>query len=95
VVLDLRLPGLDGETVARELYRNGFRPPVLILSAGTRDELSAAARRLQAYATLSKPFDLPDLVAKLRQGLDLGVSQEGPRRIPVRPPNPEQMEGTG
>ncbi|MFY7866766.1 response regulator [Roseateles sp.] len=65
-VLDLGLPGADGMTVLRAWRSAGAKLPVLLLTA--RDELSDRVAGLNAGADdyLVKPFDLPELIARLR-----------------------------
>jgi CheY-like chemotaxis protein len=62
ITLDLELPGVDGHTVLRRLeHDEPDRPlPVVIVSAST-DALSGEELGLVAE-TLTKPFDLFDLV---------------------------------
>lgn len=65
-VLDLGLPRRDGMEVLRHWRSRGARLPVLILTA--RDELGDRVEGLDSGADdyLVKPFDLPELVARLR-----------------------------
>ncbi|MBI5257072.1 MAG: response regulator transcription factor [Burkholderiales bacterium] len=65
-VLDLGLPRRDGMEVLRHWRNRGARLPVLLLTA--RDELSDRVQGLNAGADdyLTKPFDLAELVARLR-----------------------------
>jgi two-component system OmpR family response regulator len=65
-VLDLGLPRRDGMEVLRHWRSRGARLPVLLLTA--RDELSDRVQGLNAGADdyLAKPFDVPELVARLR-----------------------------
>mgnify|MGYP000497040176 CR=1 FL=1 len=65
-VLDLGLPRRDGMEVLRHWRSQGSRLPVLLLTA--RDELSDRLQGLNGGADdyLTKPFDLPELVARLR-----------------------------
>jgi two-component system OmpR family response regulator len=65
IVLDLMLPGLNGWEILREL-RKTRKTPVLILTA--RDTLPDRVKGLDAGADdyLSKPFELPELQARLR-----------------------------
>jgi two-component system, OmpR family, copper resistance phosphate regulon response regulator CusR len=66
VVLDLMLPLKDGHTVCRELRAGGFRRPILMLTA--RDAVDDRVAGLDAGADdyLTKPFDLKELLARLR-----------------------------
>src|SRR3954447_9835448 len=65
IVLDLMLPGMNGWDLLREL-RKTKATPVLILSA--RDTLPDRVKGLDAGADdyLTKPFELPELQARLR-----------------------------
>ncbi|PYO40768.1 MAG: DNA-binding response regulator [Gemmatimonadetes bacterium] len=65
VVLDVMLPGRDGFSVVEELRRRGVFTPVLLLTA--KDELDARVRGLEGGADdyLTKPFDLPELIARV------------------------------
>lgn len=65
-VLDLGLPKRDGLSVLRELRQRGEHLPVLILTA--RDSSADKIAGLDAGADdyLTKPFDLPELQARLR-----------------------------
>ena len=66
VVLDLGLPTLDGTEVLRAVRAGGDPIPVLILSArdATRDRI--AGLDLGADDYLVKPFELDELLARLR-----------------------------
>ena len=65
LVLDVMLPGLDGWTVLDRLRRSK-RTPVLMLTA--RDHPQDRVRGLDTGADdyLVKPFDLPELLARVR-----------------------------
>ncbi len=66
VILDLGLPSLDGIEVLRRIRARGDDVPVLILTAS--GEVPDRVRGLNAGADdyLPKPFDLHELVARLR-----------------------------
>ena len=66
VILDLSLPGLDGLGVLRALRARNTATPVLILTA--RGELDDRIRGLDLGADdyMTKPFDLPELEARVR-----------------------------
>jgi len=65
-VLDLGLPKRDGLSVLNDLRQRGNQLPVLILTA--RDSSADKIAGLDAGADdyLTKPFDLPELQARLR-----------------------------
>jgi two-component system, OmpR family, response regulator len=65
MVLDVMLPGRDGFSVVSELRQRGVTTPVLLLTA--RDELESRVRGLEGGADdyLTKPFDLPELLARV------------------------------
>jgi DNA-binding response OmpR family regulator len=78
VLLDLRLPSLDGLEVCRRL-RAETRAPILILTA--RDTLDDRVRGLDAGADdyLVKPFALEELMARVRAALRRArLREEGP-----------------
>jgi two-component system response regulator MprA len=66
VVLDVLMPDIDGLEVCRRLRHVGDRVPVLMLTA--RDAVSDRVEGLEAGADdyLVKPFDLDELIARLR-----------------------------
>lgn len=65
-VLDLGLPGMDGLALTQRLREQGHSMPVLILTA--RDALNDRVRGLDMGADdyMIKPFELPELLARLR-----------------------------
>jgi two-component system OmpR family response regulator len=77
VILDLGLPKLDGFEVLRRMRRRGSRVPVLVLTA--RDALEDRVKGLDLGADdyLAKPFDLPELEARLRALIRRGQSGGG------------------
>lgn len=69
ILLDLRLPDMNGVEVVKELQENLPEvPPVIILSADPPQSLKEAARSVGATA-LRKPFEFDDLVQAIRRAL--------------------------
>ena len=66
VVLDVSMPIVDGLTVCKVLRADGNRVPILMLTA--RDEVGDRIAGLDAGADdyLPKPFELDELLARLR-----------------------------
>ncbi|MEO7319920.1 MAG: response regulator transcription factor [Chthoniobacteraceae bacterium] len=64
-IVDLMLPGLDGLTLIEKLRTAGVKTPVIVLSAkrATGDKVACLRRGADDY--LAKPFDLPELIARV------------------------------
>lgn len=77
LILDLGLPKLDGFEVLRRLRHRGSKVPVLVLTA--RDALDDRVKGLDLGADdyLTKPFDLPELEARVRALIRRGYSGGG------------------
>jgi two-component system response regulator QseB len=78
LVLDIGLPGRDGLTVLRELRAHGSKLPVLLMTA--RDAVSDRVAGLDAGADdyLVKPFDLDELLARVRALLRRAAGRANP-----------------
>ncbi|MCF8570482.1 response regulator transcription factor [Gordonia sp. HY002] len=77
-VLDRDIPGPSGDTVARHIIASGSGMPILMLTAADRLDDKASGFELGADDYLTKPFDLKELVLRLRA--------LGRRRVHSRPP---------
>jgi two-component system response regulator MprA len=77
VLLDVMMPRLDGLTACRRLRGSGNRVPVLMLTA--RDAVGDRVSGLDAGADdyLVKPFELDELLARVRALLRRGSFQSG------------------
>ena len=65
-IIDIGLPGMDGMALTQRLHKNAPAMPVLILTA--RDALDDCVQGLDMGADdyMIKPFELPELLARLR-----------------------------
>ena len=65
-IIDIGLPGMNGLTLTQRLRKDGHAMPVLILTA--RDALTDRVQGLDIGADdyMVKPFELPELLARLR-----------------------------
>jgi DNA-binding response OmpR family regulator len=65
VILDILLPGMDGERILANLRRSGANTPVIMLTA--RDASRDKIRNLNTGADdyLTKPFEIDELVARI------------------------------
>ncbi len=66
VILDLMLPGLNGYDICRRLRRAGGQMPVLMLSARSLPEDRMRGFEVGADQYLTKPFDLDELLTRVK-----------------------------
>jgi two-component system KDP operon response regulator KdpE len=68
ILLDLGLPDIDGLEVARTIRRSA-RTPIIVLSARGQEHDKVSALDLGADDYLTKPFGVPELLARIRVAL--------------------------
>lgn len=66
IILDIRLPVKDGWQVCRELRNGGLQVPILMLTASGAYQDRVKGLDLGADDYLVKPFDLDELLARVR-----------------------------
>ena len=71
VMLDLRLPGADGIDTLRAARKQGFRGPVIVMTAYGEIKTAVAAMRLGAHDYITKPFDMDELRLTIESSLRL------------------------
>jgi FixJ family two-component response regulator len=70
LVLDVRLPGVSGLEVQRELATAGVRIPIIFISGHGDIPMTVKAMKLGAVEFLTKPFRDQDLLDAIHQALD-------------------------
>jgi len=65
VVLDLKMPGMDGLTTLKEIKKLGLFTQTLILTGHGSIDSALEAIKLGAYDYLTKPCEIDELVAKI------------------------------
>ena len=65
VLLDLKMPGMDGISVLRELRQRNVLVPILLLTAYATVPTAVEATKLGATDYLRKPFDLEDVLMRI------------------------------
>jgi len=76
IILDLGLPGRDGFSVIQDIRKHSLTP-ILVLSARGDVEGKVRALELGADDYVTKPFDMIELLARLRAALRHGLQARG------------------
>lgn len=66
LVLDLMLPGLDGLEICRQVRQMPHYQPIIMISAKSAEIQRVLGLELGADDYLSKPFSVPELIARIR-----------------------------
>ncbi|MDM8214746.1 response regulator [Desulfovibrio piger] len=66
IVLDLRMPGMDGFEVLRNVKKSNPQVQVIILTGHGGDAEEQTAYRMGAYNFLKKPMDIDELLGSIR-----------------------------
>jgi DNA-binding NtrC family response regulator len=70
VLTDLRLPGLSGLDLVRQLHAAQPRLPIILTTAFGTTETAIEAMKFGAYEYLLKPFEIPQLIELVAQAAD-------------------------
>ena len=86
IVLDLMLPGMSGYAVCETIRERGLSIPILMLSARTLTEDRTRGFNVGANQYMSKPFDLDELISRIKNLLSLAPGrQAAARRVKPQP----------
>lgn len=67
IISDIRMPGVTGLEILEGLNQHEDFPPFILITAFGDAETHAEAERFGALAMFDKPFDIDDLIAKVRK----------------------------
>jgi YesN/AraC family two-component response regulator len=92
VLLDLRMPAMEGEEVLRRLSSTRIRPPVIVISVVRQTETVVECMKLGAADYLTKPWERDELRATILRNLRpvkaapgvLLVSDDAAALVPVQ-----------
>ena len=70
VVLDMRLPGMNGFEVFKAIHKMDPKLPVIIMTAYGTTEIAIEATKMGAFDYVLKPFDIPDMLATIKQAIE-------------------------
>jgi len=72
VILDIRLPGMNGLKVYQAIRDIDSKLPVIIMTAYGTTETAIEATKLGAFDYILKPFDIPQMLKVITQALAAG-----------------------
>lgn len=73
VISDIRMPGVFGLSVAEGVRDDPDFPPTILITAFGDEETHEAARQCGVAAMFDKPFEISDLLAKVREVAPCGT----------------------
>lgn len=85
IILDLMLPGMSGYTVCESIRDAGMSIPILMLSARTLAEDRTRGFDVGANQYMSKPFDLDELLSRVKNLLQTNGRKPPASAPPTRP----------
>src|SRR5258705_1527908 len=65
ILCDVKLPGLSGLDLVRELHTAKPRLPIILMTAHGTTDMAIEATKVGAFDYLLKPFNMPDLLELL------------------------------
>ncbi len=71
LILDVRMPEVDGLELQRQLAARGSRLPIIMLTGHGDVPMAVQALRAGALDFIPKPFDSKALLARIREAIDL------------------------
>jgi len=68
IVADIRMPGMNGVETVQSIYENlgDKNTPVIFITGYADEEIRKKAKALKPVAYIYKPFDISDLVDKIK-----------------------------
>lgn len=81
VIVDLRLPGMDGLETFKEINKIEARLPVIIMTAYGAADTAIEGAKLGAYDYILKPFEMPEMLDLINKALETGRIARSPVRF--------------
>lgn len=75
MVLDLKMPGMDGISTLKEVRKLQFKTQTLVLTGHGAINTALEAMKLGAYDYLTKPCDIDELIEKLEGAREKAESE--------------------
>ena len=78
VILDMRLPGMNGFETFKTIHKTEPKLPVIIMTAFGTTETAIEATKMGAFDYILKPFDIPEILVVIKQALEASRFMRSP-----------------
>ena len=93
IISDIRMPGIDGLELLKEIHSKHADIPVIITTAHSDLDSAVAAYQGGAFEYLPKPFDLDELVDVARRAISFSREQKSTVQAAVASPMVQEIIG--
>lgn len=85
VILDMRLPGMNGMETFKEIRKIDTKLPVIIVTAYGTTDIAIEATKMGAYDYVLKPFEVPEMLTLIGQAIEAGYFMRSPVAVDASP----------
>jgi len=87
VILDIRLPGMNGLETFQAIHALEPKLPVIIMTAYGTTETAIEATKMGAFDYILKPFEIPDMLRVIAKAIEAGRFMRSPVEMDITPEN--------
>jgi len=92
VIMDIRMPGMNGLEALQQIHTIEPKLPVIIMTAYGTTETAIEATKLGAFDYILKPFDIPDTLELIEKALKAGHFMRSKIEINTEPNSMNQIK---
>ncbi|SDU15319.1 sigma-54-dependent transcriptional regulator [Desulfobacula phenolica] len=85
VILDMRLPGINGMETFKQIKKIDSKLPVIIVTAYGTTQIAIEATKMGAYDYVLKPFDVPEMLNLIELAIEAGYFMRSPVEVDAVP----------
>lgn len=92
VIMDVRMPGMDGLEALQAMRDVDERLPVIIMTAFSTTQTAIEATKLGAFDYIVKPFEVPEVLELIRKAVEAGRRMRAQVRLTAEPSHDHDAE---
>ncbi len=85
VILDMRLPGINGMETFKQIKKIDSKLPVIIVTAYGTTQIAIEATKMGAYDYVLKPFDVAEMLNLIQLAIEAGYFMRSPVEVDAVP----------